>query len=307
MNPAGAPVASRSRSRRGLFAFLLLVLSLAAATCHGQELLAVPPLAARVTDQAGALDPAQRESLERKLAAFESAHGSQIAILVVRSTQGEPIEDFAHRVGEAWKVGRKGVGDGVLIVLARDDRRVRIDVARALEGAIPDLAARRVIREQMAPRFQSGDFAGGLESGLDALFRMIEGEALPPPRQAAPQDDNDLESWLMMGFIGVIVGGSLLKALFGRVPGSIIGAGAAGSIAWMIAGSLLAALGVALVSLVFLLAMGSARGGRGGWGGGFPGGFGGTGSTGGGGGFSSGGGGDFSGGGASGGWGGGND
>lgn len=272
-------------------------------------LVAVPPLKARVTDGAGILAPDARERLETKLAAFEQAHGSQIAIVLVPTTEGEPIEDFAHRIGEAWKIGRKGVGDGLLVVVARDDRRVRIDVARALEGAIPDLAAKQVIREAMGPSFAKGDFAGGLDAGLDRLFRLIEGEHLPAPGARAPapsRDENDLESWLVPGLIFIIVGGSILKALFGRFAGSAMGGAGAGAITWLVAGSLFSALVVGVIALLFLLIMGNARGGRGGFipmggGGGF-GGFGG-GSSSGGGGFSSGGGGDFGGGGASGGWG----
>lgn len=282
---------------------------------QGGSLVAIPALKARVTDTAQILDAAARDALEAKLAAFEQAHGSQIAVLLVPTTQPEPIEDFAHRVGEAWKIGRKGVGDGLLVIVARDDKRVRIDVARALEGAIPDLAAKRVIREEMAPRFAQGNYSGGLNVGLDALLKLIEGESLPPQGgQAAstpPSDNNDLEAWLMFGFIALIVGGSILKALFGRAAGSFIGAGGAGLIAWLVAGSVLAALAIGVVALLFLLIMGNARGGRGGgFGPGLGGGFGGMGgshSGGGSGGFSSGGGGDFGGGGASGGWGDGGD
>jgi uncharacterized protein len=291
--------------------WLALLMGFAGATW---ALVAVPPLKARVTDAAGILAPDARDRLETKLAAFEQAHGSQIAIVLVPTTEGEPIEDFAHRIGEAWKIGRKGVGDGLLIVVARDDRRVRIDVARALEGAIPDLAAKQVIREAMGPSFAKGDFAGGLDAGLDRLFRLIEGEHLPAPGAKAPahgRDDNDLESWLVPGLIFIIVGGTVLKALFGRFAGSALGGAGAGAITWFVAGSLLSALVVGVIALLFLLVMGNARGGRGGFipmggggGGGF-GGFGGGSSDGGG--FSSRGGGDFGGGGASGDWGGGND
>ncbi len=287
-----------------LGAWLLLATGLALA----QPLLEVPALKTRITDLTASLGQIERDALEAKLAAFEQAHGSQIAVLIVASTQPEPIEDFAHRVGEAWKIGRKGVGDGLIIIIAKNDKRVRIDVARALEGAIPDLAAKRVIRESMSPRFAQGDLAGGLDAGVAQLIGLIEGEKLPPPA-AGPTtghtaDNNDLEGWLMMGFIAVIVGGSILKALFGRAGGSFIGAGGAGIIAWMVAGSLWVALAVGVVALLFLLVMGGSRGGRGG---GFgPSQVGGTSGSGGTswGGFSSGGGGDFSGGGASGGWGG---
>jgi len=301
--------------QRGFLAAVGIVLALffsCGAFAQGTTLQAVPPLAARVTDSAKILESPARDALEAKLAAFEQAHGSQIAILLVPSTQPEPIEDFAHRVGEAWKIGRKGVGDGLLIIVAHDDKRVRIDVARALEGAIPDLAAKRVIREEMAPRFAQGNISGGLNVGLDALFKLIEGEALPPPKStvspaAQSPDNNDLEGWLMFGFIGLLVGGSILKAVFGRAAGSFIGATGAGVIAWMVAGSVLVALAITVVALVFLLIMGNARGSSGGGfgpdlGGGF-GGLGGSSSGDSSGGFSSGGGGDFGGGGASGGWG----
>jgi len=292
--------------------FLLALGLLPGAWAQGNVLLPVPPLKARVTDAGRILDASARDALEAKLAGFEQAHGSQIAILLVASTKPEPIEDFAHRVGEAWQIGRKGVGDGLLVVVARDDKRVRIDVARALEGAVPDIAAKRVIREEMAPRFAQGDFSGGLDAGLNALFKLIAGEALPPPRGGTPpgarsSDNNDLEGLLMFGLIGLLVGGSILKAVFGRAAGSFIGAVGAGVIAWIVAGSVLVALAIAAVALIFLLITGS---GRRGYGGGLGDGFGGIGgstSAGNSGGFLSGGGGDFGGGGASGGWGDGGD
>ena len=305
-------MSARLRRAFGMVWAVLACVLAQGVAAQGTTVLPVPVPKTRVTDPGLLLTAPARDALEAKLAAFEQGHGSQIAVLLVATTQPEPIEDFAHRVGEAWKIGRKGVGDGLLIIVARDDKRVRIDVARALEGAIPDLAAKRVIRENMAPRFAQGDYAGGLDAGMDALFRLIEGEALPPPtaRQPTQTGDNyDYEAWLMMGFIAVIVGGSILKAIFGRAAGSFIGASGAGVIAWLVASSVLAALAIALVALVFLLIMGNGRGGGlvPGLGGGL-GGFGGSsGASGSGGGFSSGGGGDFGGGGASGGWGGSND
>ena len=298
----------RKRSATFAQALLWICLWLASAGALAQALVEVPVLKARVTDAGAIMPAAARDALEAKLAAFEQAHGSQIAVLLLPSTQPEPIEDYAHRVGEAWKIGRKGVGDGLLIIIAANDKRVRIDVARALEGAVPDLAAKKIIRENMSPRFAQGDFAGGLDAGVDALIRLIEGEALPPPQarkgSAVVSDNNALEAWLMIGFIALIVGGSILKSLLGRAAGSLVGAGGIGVIAWLVAGSLWVALAIAVVALLFLLIMGGGRGGRGG-GLGVPFGIGGGGSSGGSswGGFSSGSGGDFSGGGASGGWG----
>ncbi len=282
-----------------------------------EGLVAVPPLA-RVTDTAGVLSAADRAALDAKLAGFETAHGSQIAIVIVPSTQPEPIEDFANRVGSAWKIGRAGVGDGLLLVVATADRRVRIDVARSLEGAIPDVLAKRVIRETIAPRFAAGDYAGGLSAGLDRLFGLIEGEQLPAPAQRSERPAAGgqavIGNLLPYLFVGVMVA-ALLRRIFG-VPGAVVAGGGAGLLAGLLLSSLL--LGAFAAVAVFLLALlfgsgfaGAALGGRGGfggfgrgpWGGFGGGGFGGGGfGGGGGGGWSSGGGGDFSGGGASGGW-----
>jgi uncharacterized protein len=298
---------------RWLIGFLLAALALgaAAADVRGPDgLLAVPALA-RVTDTTGTLRPDEKRALEDKLAAFESAHGSQIAVVMVASTQPEPIADFAQRIGDRWKIGRAGVGDGLLLVVAKDDRRVWIAVARALEGAIPDLAAKRVIREQISPRFKTGDFAGGLQAGLDALMKLVEGEGLPAPvgvSQKTVDAGEDVIALLVPFVVGGIVVGALLRRLFG-VPGALV----AGAGSGVIAGTLLSSMvlgGLAGIA-VFVLALGAgsraarALGGRrrgrdvflpGGWGGG------GSGGWGGGGGWSSGGGGDFSGGGAGGDW-----
>jgi uncharacterized protein len=277
----------------------LALAALAADAPRGADgLLAVPPLA-RVTDYAGVLSPQDKRSLEDKLAAFEMAHGAQIAVLIVPSTKPEPIEDFAHRVGEAWKIGRAGVGDGVLVIVAKDDRRLRIDVARSLEGALPDVAARRIGREIMGPYFQRGDYAAGLSAGLDAIFQRIEAEGLPPPRaQPAGDAEEDRFALLAPFVIAGFVIGVILRRILG-IPGSIVAAGGTGFVA---AKALASGLLGALAGLaVFVLTVGGgARAGRvlggrrggvfvpGGWGGGWSGG----------GGWTSGGGGDFSGGGA---------
>jgi uncharacterized protein len=278
---------------------------------QAQTPLAVPPLSARVIDQAQALKADERQALEDRLAGYEQAHGTQIVVLMVPSTNGEPIEDFANRVGSTWKIGRKGVGDGLLILLAVNDKRSRIEVARALEGAVPDLAAKRILRETMGPRFAKGDFAGGLNAGLDQITKLLEGESLPPLRgtqqsQKAPAaDNNDIESLLVMLLIGVIVGGSVLKSMFGRGLGALLSGGAAGVITWFVVNSIIFGGIAGVVAFIFVLIMGSSGSGGRGYGG--PviwGGGGGGRSSGGGGGFSSGGGGDFAGGGASDSWGG---
>lgn len=269
--------------------------------------LAVPPLA-RVTDTTGTLSAADRQALEEKLAAFERTRGTQVAVLIVGSTQPEPISDFAQRVGDAWKIGRAEVGDGLLLVVAKDDRRVWIAVAKALEGAVPDLAAARVIREQIAPRFRQGDFAGGIGAGLDALFRLVEGEALPAPsgEPAGAGADDPLALLAPYVIVGVLVAALLRKAL--GVKGALLGGAGTGAVAGWILSSLKLGLAAGALAFFFALFGGGGGGGRvlggrrggvfvpGGWSGG--GGF----SRGGGGGWSSGGGGNFGGGGAGGSW-----
>jgi uncharacterized protein len=271
--------------------------------------LAVPPLA-RVTDTAGVLVGGAKSQLEAKLAAFEQAKGSQIAVIVVPSTQPEPISDFTNRVGDAWKIGRKGVGDGVLIAVAVKDRRVWISVARSLEGAIPDVVATRITRELMGPQFARGDFAAGIDAGVDAVMKRIEGEALPTPA-GVPRHKVDAGEDLLAALAPLIIFGTLVGALLRRVFG-VPGALASGAGTGAIAGFMLSSLVVGAIAGIAVLVLSGFGGGRGPLGGGrvlggrrggpviIPGGWSGGGSWGGGGGgggWSSGGGGDFSGGG----------
>ena len=275
----------------------------------------VPALSARVIDETGTLDAAQRAALDDKLAGFERDAGPQIVVLIVPSTQPENIADFTQRVGDAWKIGRREVGDGLLVIVAKDDRRVRIAPAKALEGAVPDLAARQIIDQHMAPAFRRDDYAGGLNRAADALMARIRGEHLPPPAPGRGAASGGVD-WGTLGlflFVGVPMVGGMLSGLLGRKLGALVTAGGAAAAAWVLAGSLLAAAaaGVLALVLVGVVGTGTARGHgprRGGgfvppviWGGGgFGGGMGGGAM--GGGGFSSGGGGNFGGGGASGRW-----
>ncbi|MCC9596907.1 MULTISPECIES: YgcG family protein [unclassified Rubrivivax] len=274
----------------------------------------VPALTARVIDQTATLAPAARDALEARLAAFEAEAGPQIVVLIVPDTAPEDIAAYAWRVADQWKIGRREVGDGVLVLVSMGDRRVRIEVARALEGAIPDLAARQIIDRAIRPAFREGDYAGGLEAGVDQLIARIRGENLPLPAAAGRgEDGTQFEDWVVLLFFGVPVMASVLSGALGRKLGVPLTAAIAGGIAWWVTASVLVALGVGVAALVFALVFsvasalrqiggGSGRGG-GGWGGG--GGFGGggfRGGGGGGGGFRSGGGGSFGGGGASGGW-----
>jgi uncharacterized protein len=295
---------------------LWLALAWAAPAVWAQDVRALPAPTARVIDETGTLTPDQQAALEARLAAFEAEAGPQIVVLLVPSTQPEDIADFTQRLGEAWKIGRRDVGDGVLLVVARDDRRVRIAPAKALEGAIPDLVARQIIDRTIAPAFRAGDYAGGVDAALEQLIARIRGEALPEPakKPAAGDAGWQVEDLLMFFFIAVPVIGSVMTGILGRKLGTLATSGISGGIAWVLTASLLLAAGAVLASvlLVGLFGVGSAarniaragrrRGGppvifgpggdHGGWGGG---GFGG-------GGFSSGGGGDFGGGGASGDW-----
>jgi uncharacterized protein len=309
--------------QRWLFAMLALLV--AAGAAMAQDVLPVPPLSGRVIDQTATLSDAQRAALTSKLAALEEQTGTQLVVLIVPTTQPEDIAAYGQRVGDQWKIGRATVGDGLIIVVAKNDRKVRIEVAKTLEGAIPDLAAKLIIKDQITPAFKAGDFAGGLNAAVDKLAARIKGEALPAPtaKGSQPHADESLYTSIpqlaMFFFLGVPVIGAVLSAVLGRKIGSLATSGAAGALGWFLTSSALlaGAAGALALILVGVLGFGSTR--RGGiagggigsvgsgmWGGG--GGFGGGGFSSGssssssGGGFSSGGGGDFGGGGASGDW-----
>lgn len=272
----------------------------------------VPPLTARVTDLTGTLTTQQRAALEERLAAFEARKGSQVAVLMVPTTQPETIEQFSIRAAEAWKVGRKGVDDGALLVVALKDRTLRIEVGYGLEGALPDARAKRIIEDYIVPRFKAGDFFGGIDAGVSRMMSVIDGEPLPPPRAAPGTAVRDgggpgLYELLLVGFMLVFVVGGVVRAMFGRFFGSSVIGGIAGFAGWLMLGSLVAGLGVGVVALLLSLMSGTSSGRRGGFfpGGGWGGGMGGGGTggwSGGGGGSWGGGGGGFGGGGASGRW-----
>jgi uncharacterized protein len=287
-------------TRNQVVAFILaVVLCLFALAARGE--LAVPP-PAPVTDQTGTLDAATAGRLRDKLADLEKRKGSQIAVLMVGSTQPESAEMYALRVAEAWELGRRGIDDGALLLVALTDRKIRIEVGYGLEGALPDVAAKRIVSDVIAPAFRSGNIPGGIEAGVDRIVAVIDGEALPVPQggRADPGSHGNLEGLFVVAFLLVVVVGGFLRALIGRLPAAAVVGVAAGLLGWFIVGMLLVGVVVAVIAFLFTLAAGGGRG-RGGWGGGFPGG-GGSWSSSRGGGSWSGGGGGFGGGGASGGW-----
>ena len=280
-------------------AVLPLLLGAALASAN----VAVPPLSARVIDLTGTLSGGAVTRIEAKLAALEARKGSQIAVLIVPTTQPEEIEQFSIRVEDAWKLGRKGVDDGAYLIVAKNDHRVRIEVGYGLEGALPDAVASRVVAETIAPHFKSGDYDGGVEAGVDQMLAVINGEPLPQPDRKWERRGG-LGNMLPVLLAAVFIASGVLRALFGRLFGSIATGGLAGGIAWLLSHVLPIGLGAGVMAFLFALLLGSTRGwaAGGGWGGGMGGGFGGGGFGGGGGGFSGGGGGGGGGGGASGSW-----
>ena len=261
--------------------------------------VAVPPLKAHVTDLTGTLSAQQLRDLESRLAAFERGKGSQVAVLMLPSTQPETIEEYSIRVADAWKIGRARAEDGVILVVAKNDRKLRFEVGTGLEGAIPDVIAKRIVSDVIAPHFRSGDFYGGIAAGTDAVMKLIEGEGLPAPQSGViikgVHHAIDFQTIFLL-FVALVVTDAIFRRLFGRVVGAGISGGIVGAIVWVAAGVLAFAVIGGLLGFVIALVngLGSRRGGwaSGGWpGGGWSGG----------GGFSGGGGG-FSGGGASGSW-----
>ena len=278
-----------------------LALLLAALCVRAQ--VPVPPLTARVTDLTGTLSGQAVTRIEAKLADLEAKKGSQIAVLIVPTTQPEEIEQFGIRVEDAWKLGRKGVDDGAYLIVAKNDRRVRIEVGYGLEGALPDAIANRIITEAITPHFKLGDYDGGVEAGVDRMIAVVNGEPLPEPDRKWERSSG-LGHLLPILLVAVFVASGVLRAIFGRLFGSIATGGLAGGLAWLLSHLLPIGVGAGVVAFLFAMLAGStSRGwsaGRG-WGGGLGGGFGGGFGGGGGGGFSGGGGGG-GGGGASGSW-----
>ena len=248
----------------------------------------VPPLSGHVVDQTGLLTPAQQAALEQKLAAFEARKGSQLAVLVVATTAPETIEQYGLRVAERWKLGRAKVDDGAILLVARDDRTLRIEVGYGLEGALNDATAKRIIDDIIVPRFRQGDFAGGIAAGVESMIRVVDGEPLPAPAGRSARGGT-IERYVPVLFVVALAAGGLLRALLGPFPGALATGGIVALIAWLLAGALVVGLIAGVVAFVFTLG-GGMGGPLGGFGrGGFGGGLGGGGFSGGGGGFGGGG------------------
>lgn len=286
---------------RQLFAALLVVAGLAAfpgGAAYAE--VPVPPLKARVTDLTGTLSAQQKGELESRIAAFEAKRGSQMAVLMLPSTKPEEIEQYAIRVAEAWKIGRKKVDDGLILVVAKEDRRLRIEVGYGLEGAIPDSMAKRVIDERITPRFKAGDFYGGVRDGVDQLIKLAEGEKLPAPQAAGSRDASPqvgMIDFLIYAFGFLFVAAIFLKPMLGRFLGAIVAAVCVGLVAWLLF-EVVFAIFATVIGFMFAYAnldTGGSGGGSGGSGGSWGGGSSGGSSWG-------GGGGGFGGGGASGSW-----
>ncbi|MGE5470634.1 MAG: TPM domain-containing protein [Bacteroidota bacterium] len=259
-------------------------------------LVAIPPLTARVTDLTGTLNAGQKAALEQQLAAFEARKGAQVAVLILPSTQPESIEQFGIRLFDTWKVGRKGVDDGALLIVAKEDRKLRIEVGYGLEGALNDATAKRIIAEVITPYFKAGDFPGGIAAGVEAILKVVDGEALPALKAAAGgagQSFGDIPELLFFALLfGIVVGGSILRRLLGNLLGCTVVGGITGGLGWLLVGSLSGILVGALAGVFLaifgldIVASGLLRGGRGGGFGGGGGGFSGGGGSGGGGGAS---------------------
>lgn len=289
-------------------------LLLLTAAAFAQDTVPVPALSSPVTDLTQTLTPDQRSALDSRLRAYEAQKGTQIAVLIVPTTQPESIEQYSIRVADQWKIGRQGTDDGVILLVAKNDRTVRIEVGTGLEGAVPDVLANRIISQVIVPRFREGDFAGGINEAITRITALLEGEPLPEAERRssrAPEGVGGIGNALPVLLMFVFIGSSILRGMLGRVGGASATAGIAGVLMWLLTSVLAISIFAAVIAFVFSLISGGGGGGfgggrrgwtsrrRGGWmGGGLGGGWGG----GGGGGGWSGGGGGFSGGGASGRW-----
>ena len=254
---------------------LMITALLLSAPSAGAD-VAVPPLKSRIIDLTETLPTDLTAELEQRLASFEAKKGSQLVVLIVPTTQPETIEQYSIRVVESWKLGRKGVDDGVLLLIAKNDRTLRIEVGYGLEGTLPDAMAKRIIEEIIAPEFRQGNFAGGIVAGVERILNAIDGEPLPPPHFRPGGNSVGGMSAVLENIVPILIGlvvfGKVLQSMFGRLVGATVMSTVAGFIGWLFFSSLIVALFISL--LIFFLSLfsntggGIYRGGRGDWSGG---------------------------------------
>ena len=221
--------------------------------------VAVPPLSGRVVDQTGTLSVSEMSALTERLKDLETRKGSQLAVLIVPTTAPETIEQYSIRVAEGWKIGRKKIDDGAILVVAKNDRKLRIEVGYGLEGALTDVTARRIIDENIVPKFRNGDFAGGISVGVEWIIAVIDGEKLPAPvsrlQNPNKQSNNKSSPGQLkvdpFGLIVLILAAATLCSLLGRIVGAVISGGIAATLAWYQLGSLEPSAAVGFVAFLF--------------------------------------------------------
>lgn len=304
LGTTSTPAHTGARWRVLAHAWIAMVLAFAATFALAAEgdFIAVPKLEKRVTDTTATLSSGDEARIEARLKAFEAAKGAQIAVLIVESTLPETAFDYATRVFAEWKLGRKGVDDGVLLVVAKGDRKLQILTGPGISGSLTDAMSKRIISEIIAPKFRAGDFAGGIDSGVARIISVIEGEALPPPpKKRVSSSGGSLENFVVIAILAAVFVGPLLRAILGRFLGAAATGGVTGAAAWFIAGGLALPIIAGVLVFFVVLFIGAFRGFTGS-GGGWTSGGGSWGGGGSGDGGFSGGGGSFDGGGASGDW-----
>jgi uncharacterized protein len=235
---------------------ILRVLALTCILLGGSSVRAevgVPPLTVRVTDLTTTLTRAQVQALEETLKDFETRKGSQLAVLIVPTTQPETIEQYGIRVAEQWKLGRKGIDDGAILIVAKNDRTLRIEVGYGLEGVLNDATAKRIVSDTIVPRFRQGDFAGGIREGVDRMISVIEGEPLPEPAADSTQEGSDLRHYALVALLFAFFMGGFLRSILGRLPGGLVTGGVLAYLAWLVSGALSVALVAALIGFAVTL------------------------------------------------------
>jgi uncharacterized protein len=235
---------------------ILRVLALTCILLGGSSVRAevgVPPLTVRVTDLTTTLTRGQVQALEETLKDFETRKGSQLAVLIVPTTQPETIEQYGIRVAEQWKLGRKGIDDGAILIVAKNDRTLRIEVGYGLEGVLNDATAKRIVSDTIVPRFRQGDFAGGIREGVDRMISVIEGEPLPEPAADSTQEGSDLRHYALVALLFAFFMGGFLRSILGRLPGGLVTGGILAYLAWLVSGAVSVALVAALVGFAVTL------------------------------------------------------